>query len=85
MPALPPAFFSSSSLLSRLELSDTRVYEPQIRALLGTALHFFQGTCSSIEEWGVASAGEGGAGFFLFFFFFITPGLELSDTKVYEP
>jgi len=31
---------SSSLLLSSLELSDTKVYEPQIRALLGTALHF---------------------------------------------
>ena len=30
----------SSSLLSSLELSDTKVYEPQIRALLGTASHF---------------------------------------------
>ena len=31
---------SSSSLLSSLELSDTHVYEPWIRALLGTAAHF---------------------------------------------
>ena len=31
---------SSSSLLSSLELSDTQVYEPWIRALLGTASHF---------------------------------------------
>ena len=32
---------SSSSLsLSSLELSDTQVYEPHIRALLGTDLHF---------------------------------------------
>jgi len=30
----------SSLLLSSLELSDTNVYEPQIRALLGTASHF---------------------------------------------
>jgi len=30
----------SSLLLSRLELSDTKAYEPQIRALLGTASHF---------------------------------------------
>jgi hypothetical protein len=30
----------SSLLLSSLELRDTQVYEPQIRALLGTALHF---------------------------------------------
>ena len=31
---------SSSLLLSSLELSDTKVYEPYIRALLGTASHF---------------------------------------------
>jgi len=30
---------SASLLLSSLELSDTKVYEPQIRALLGTASH----------------------------------------------
>ena len=33
---LPEHGLSSSLLLSRLELSDTNVYEPQIRALLGT-------------------------------------------------
>ena len=31
---------SSSVLLSSLELSDTTTYEPEIRALLGTAPHF---------------------------------------------
>jgi len=31
---------SSSLLLSSLELSDTKVYEPYIRALLGTASQF---------------------------------------------
>ena len=36
------SFFSS--LLSSLELSDTTIYEPYIRALLGTAPHF----CSAI-------------------------------------
>jgi len=35
-----PETSSSSLLLSCLELSDTQVREPQIRALLGTALHF---------------------------------------------
>ena len=30
------------SLLSSLELSNTKVYEPYIRALLGTAAHFFK-------------------------------------------
>ena len=31
---------SSALLLSSLELSDTQVYEPEMRALLGTASHF---------------------------------------------
>ena len=34
------ASLSSSLLLSSLELSDTKVYEPYIRARLGTASHF---------------------------------------------
>jgi hypothetical protein len=34
------AIFSSSLLLSSLEVSDTQVYAPEIRALLGTASHF---------------------------------------------
>jgi len=33
-------YFSSSLLLSSLELSDTKVYEPELRALLGSAAHF---------------------------------------------
>jgi len=36
------ALSSSSLLLSSLELSDTKVYEPQIRARLGTAAHFLR-------------------------------------------
>jgi len=41
VPFSPRSTFSSSSLLlSSLELSDVKVYEPQIRALLGTASHF---------------------------------------------
>ena len=35
-----PRFFSSFSLRSSLEWSDTPVYEPQIRTLLGTDSHF---------------------------------------------
>ena len=35
-----PRTFSSSLFFSSLELSDTKVFEPQIRALLGTAAHF---------------------------------------------
>ena len=37
---LNPTGSSSPSLLSSLELSDTKVYEPYIRARLGTAAHF---------------------------------------------
>ena len=33
-----------SLLLLSLELSDTKVYEPQIRAFLGTAAHFYRAT-----------------------------------------
>jgi len=33
----------SSLLLSSLELNDTKVYEPSVRALLGTASHFCAG------------------------------------------
>ena len=36
--------FSSSLLLSSLELSETKIYEPQIRTLLGTASHFCEVT-----------------------------------------
>ena len=38
-PGLPQAFFPSL-LLSSLELRDTQHYEPQIRALLGSASQF---------------------------------------------
>ena len=33
---------SSSLLLSRLKLGETQIYAPQIRALLGTASHFYE-------------------------------------------
>ena len=39
----PKVSSSSSALLSSLEQSDTKVYEPWIRALLGTASQFFEG------------------------------------------
>jgi len=39
---------SSSVLLSSLELSDTKVYEPEIRALLGTASHFSEALATGI-------------------------------------
>jgi len=41
IPADAPFFFSSW-LLSILELSDTKVHEPWVRALLGTAANFCQ-------------------------------------------
>ena len=37
---VPASTYSSSLLFSSLELSDTQVSEPEIRALLGTASHF---------------------------------------------
>ena len=33
---------SSSLLLSSLQMSDSRVYEPKVRALPGTASHFYE-------------------------------------------
>ena len=45
---------SSSLLLSSLELSDTKVYQPLVRALLGTAAHF----CQVV---GSGAAGGGGS------------------------
>ena len=39
MMTVPPSLLTTL-LLSSLELSDTKVYEPQIRALLGTASRF---------------------------------------------
>jgi len=53
---------SSSLLLSSLELSDTKTYEPQIRALLGTASHFCEvvvlklRTGLQIVVWGIGTA-----------------------------
>ena len=37
---IAPSLLLFSLLLSLLELSDTKVYEPYIRARLGTAAHF---------------------------------------------
>jgi len=42
---------SSSLLLSSLELSDTKVYEPYIRALLGTATHFCEVVVLKLRAW----------------------------------
>ena len=54
---------SSSLLLSCLELSDTTIYEPQIRALLGTASHFCQVVVLKLRTAGrMASKKKGGRG-----------------------
>ena len=45
--AFPEGSFSSSLLLSRLELSDANVYEPQTRARLGTEAHFCEASLSA--------------------------------------
>ena len=45
---------TSSLLLSSLELSDTTIYEPYIRALLGTASHF---TCTPTQALPVVPRG----------------------------
>ena len=51
--------FSSPLLLSSLELVDTNVYEPYMRALLGIAVHFckavvvYQVTSTLIRVWGL--------------------------------
>jgi len=43
----PLARASSSLLLASLELSDTQVYDPSIRARLGTAAHFCEVVASA--------------------------------------
>ena len=51
---------SSSLLLSSLELSDTQVYEPYIRALLGTPSHFCDVVdlkLGTVSEWNRKPAG----------------------------
>ena len=45
-PPYPPTFSFSLSSLSSLKLNDTNMYEPQIRALLGTTSHFCEVTNS---------------------------------------
>jgi len=44
-------FFFFFFITLGLELSDKKVYEPEIRALLGTASHF----CEAVVLYGVAS------------------------------
>ena len=85
----------SSVLLSSLELSDTKVYEPQTRALLGTASHFCEvvvlklrtAWCADVQqppgglEQGVDAAGSKRVSSSSL----LLSSLELSDTQVYEP
>ena len=40
VPQSPPMLLYFSVLLSSLEPSDTKVFEPYVPAILGTALHF---------------------------------------------
>jgi len=51
--------FSSSVLLSSLELSDTQVYEPLIRALLGTASHFCEVVVLKLRTAGGETGADG--------------------------
>jgi len=70
-------FFFSSVLLSSLELSDTKVYEPSIRALLGT----FHANALDI-----ASTPNPESGIRTFFFFFINLQLlEKRSTANFAP
>ena len=46
-----PESSSSSLLLTSLELSDTTVYAPQIRARLGTAAHFCEVVVLKFDPW----------------------------------
>jgi len=82
---LYPILFSSSLILSSLELSDTKVYAPYIRARLGTAAHFFEVVVPHPRPPGPGrprlslSHPRACASSLLL------SSLELSDTKVYEP
>jgi len=68
----------------RLKLSDTRVYEPQTRARLGTTAHFCEVVVLKLSAvparrrrvwWRRCPASSS----------LLPSSLELSDTKVYEP
>jgi len=70
---------SSSLLLSSLELSDTKVYEPQIRARLGTTAYKMYPTDRQELDIHLAFKASASSSSLLL------SSLELSDTKVYEP
>ena len=82
---------SSSLLLSSLELSDTKVYAPQRRALLGT-LNPKPQTLNPEPGFTQLPELANGAAFaykvpppHLLISSLLLPSLELSDTEVYEP
>jgi hypothetical protein len=56
-PPGPSTFSSSSLLLSSLELSDAQIYEPQIRALFGTASHFCEAVVVELRPFTLCSEG----------------------------
>jgi hypothetical protein len=69
-----------------VELSDTKVYEPQIRALLGTASHFYWGFGSRVSRsektwFGVWGFGVGirGSGFKIWEFKVWGLGFEVEE------
>ena len=82
-------FFLPSLLLSRLELSDTQVYEPEIRALPGTASHFCEVVVLNLRTAGEPAAGgvrgEGHGRCLFCLSSLLLSSLELSDTQIYEP
>ena len=64
-----PQRSSSSSSLSSLELSDTKVYEPYKHALLGTALHFCEESVAGGSAVGSLRGGGGGGATLKFIYF----------------
>ena len=83
--------FFSSLLLSSLELSDTKVYEREIRSLLVIASHFCEVVVLESRNHHQAGAvmRHGHRAILealrVFFSSLLLPSLELSGTKVYEP
>jgi len=65
----------SSLLLSNLELSDTNVYAPQIRALLGTGIELRRNVSSWAPQF-LSSHSALLIAFFFFFFIALTPRVE---------
>ena len=54
----PRPSLSLLSLLSSLELSDTKVYQPSVRAFLGTAAHFCEVVVPLSSECGTHKTGK---------------------------